>query len=217
MSAQRTQTTQRRRGTLTCIVLDLDETLVNTRKSASERIAVIKALKQRGESDRYYEFKLDGALYWGVKRPYVPFFTSWCFDAFDVVGVWTAAERSYADAVVASVFQEQRPHFVWAREQCGTNRGMYYKPMSSLFTAFPDLDAENSIILDDRVDVAKYNLPLLLEIPSFDYRNPLTYDRVLVVALAFLRDALASGVPLRNVDKSDVFASSTPVVVTPAS
>jgi TFIIF-interacting CTD phosphatase-like protein len=190
-----------RNGNLTCLVLDLDNTLIETRNGNAERLAIQKSLRERGELDRYYEFALDGRVYWGVKRPYYRFFLEWAFATFDVVGVWTAAEADYAAEIVKAVFP-QTPHFVWSRDECVNLGGTYYKPLEKLFIRFPHLDRDNTVIIDDRKDISVYNVVLLIEIPSFDYKNPLTYDRALIVILQFIRDTLRSGKTLREADKS---------------
>jgi TFIIF-interacting CTD phosphatase-like protein len=190
-------------GTLTCIVLDLDETLVNTRLGKGERQKIHRELQRRGEGDRYYEFKLGGVLYWGVKRPYYRFFLDYCFASYDVVVVWTAAERDYATQIVNQTFP-MAPHVFWCREQCTFSGGLFYKPIAKLFKAFPDLSRPDTVHLDDRRDVAKYNPEYLLEISSYNYKDPLTFDRALVIAMTFLRDAALSGVPIRDVDKDGI-------------
>lgn len=194
---------RRKEGTLSCIVLDLDETLVNTRDGEGQRALVKRGLEARGEADRYYQFKLAGATYWGVKRPYYRLFLDFCFAEYDVVAVWTAAERDYATEIVNRTFSTQ-PHIFWCREQCAFSGGVYYKPIDRLFTAFPDLSRPDTVHLDDRADVAKYNPQYLLEISSYNYKDALTYDRALVSAIAFLRAVNASGVPVRDVDKRNV-------------
>lgn len=190
-------------GNLKCLVLDLDETLINTRSGKAERLVVQKALRERGESDRYYEFRLGAQLFWGVKRAYYSYFLAWAFSTFDIVGVWTAAEYDYATAVIDATFPEQ-PHFIWTRNDCVSSGGLYYKPLSKLFMRFPQLDRDNTIIIDDRSDIAKYNPSMLVEVPAYNYKNPLTYDRTLVVLLKQLRDWLNGDTTLRGTDKTEI-------------
>jgi TFIIF-interacting CTD phosphatase-like protein len=196
---------ERRAGTLSCLVLDLDETLVSTRQSESDRLKTKERLEERGEGHRYYEFTIEGQRFWGVKRAYYEYFLDWAFATFDVVGVWTAAESGYADKVVRVLFGEHVPAFLWSREDCTKSRGLYYKQIAKLFDAFPALDPLNTVHVDDRRDVATYNYKVLLEVPSYDYPDPLTYDRTLVVVVAFLRDALQEKkTSLVDLDKTNV-------------
>jgi hypothetical protein len=195
----------KRNGTLTCVILDLDETLINTRRGKAEMNSIQTALKDRGEIDRYYEFTLEGVRYRGVKRSYYRYCIDWLFANIDVIGVWTAAEADYAREVVKVLFPKtNQPHFVWSRDECVESKGLYYKPLASLYAAFPDLDRDNTIIVDDRRDIAVYNPDSLLEIPAYNYKNPLTYDRALVVVVEFFRDALNSGISFRSIDKTRV-------------
>src|ERR1019366_4059546 len=180
--------------------LDLDETLGHTWATAgAAKKATQKTLSSIGEMDKMYEFKLEGKTFWGLKRPYLSFFIPECFSIFDIVGVWTAGDEDYAKEMVSILFGDTQPHFVWARSQCTSSKGIYYKPLDKLFAAFPDLDRDNTLILDDREDVAKYNPELIAVIPSFKPKSGtvLIYDRALVSSVAFLRNALASGKALR--------------------
>ncbi len=195
--------TRKTKGNLKCIVLDLDETLINTRSGKAERLVVQKALRERGETDRYYEFKLGNQIYWGVKRAYYAYFLAWAFSTFDIVGVWTAAEFDYATAVIDATFPEQ-PHFIWSRDDCVKSSGLFYKPLSKLFSRFPQLDIDNTIIVDDRSDIAQYNPSMLVEVPAFNYKNPLTYDRTLIVLLTKIRDWLNGDETLRATNKTDI-------------
>jgi TFIIF-interacting CTD phosphatase-like protein len=192
-------------GILTCVVLDLDETLVHSSsKGVTEMKKVKDTMKEAGQMDRYYEFKLGKETYWGLKRPYYKSFLRWCRSQFDIVAVWTAGDTDYADEIVSKVF-ERRPPIVWSRPNCVRANGIYYKPMDKFFRAFPDIDRDNTVIIDDRADIAEYNEDILIEIPRFKPAKPLLFDNTLISTLAYLRNALASGEKLRFLDKSVIF------------
>lgn len=193
-------------GTLTCLVLDLDETLIHTWKRDDPRLQ--KKAKTEA-SDRYYEFKLDDDyLYWGVLRPDVADFLKYAFRKFDIVGIWTAATADYANEIKNRLEQESEFnfHFVWSREMCTLVKGEYIKPLARLFSSFPDIDPDNTVMLDDKRTIAVYNPRNLLQIQPYDPKDPLNNDVAMTAGIAIFRNMFnvkrKEGISLRNQDKS---------------
>jgi TFIIF-interacting CTD phosphatase-like protein len=194
-------------GILSCIVLDLDETLVHTHEGSSVEMKKVQdALKKEGQSERFYSFKLDGELMWGVKRPYYQTFLAWCRSQFDIVAVWTAGDTDYAEAIVSVLFEDDdKPDIIWARPECVRAHGTHYKPMDKFFSSFPEIDRDNTVIIDDRADVAEYNPDILVEIPKYNPNKPTLFDNALISTVAYLRDSLKSGSKLRFIPKEAIF------------
>lgn len=193
-------------GILTCLVLDLDETLVHTSDAGIAEMKRTKdILQDNRQFDRYYEFKLEGRTFWGIKRPYYTSFLRWSRSQFDIIAIWTAGEADYAAEIVNVLFKEDRPDIVWSRNNCVYANGIYYKPMDTFFNAFPEIDRDNTVIIDDRADIAEFNEDILIEIPKYKPVKPLLFDNALISTLAYLRDSFSSGQKLRFIDKSVIF------------
>lgn len=201
-----------------CLVLDLDETLVHTMDSGDDyKRYVERAQLPQAVKSRVYAFFIDGLRYWGARRPYLPQFLDVAFTQVDIVGVWSAGEGDYVRAVVDRVFTRQKPHFVWTREQCklihiGTNLEDYYKPLSLLFKSYPSIDPHNTLIVDDKHKVATYNSTNLVEVPSYKPKpqNLALHDDALLKLSIWLRDATNAKVPLALQDKSHIFVPREP-------
>lgn len=202
-----------------CIVLDLDETLIRTFDDTKSYKLYARVLPPALKS-RIYTFFLDRQRYWGIKRPYLAHFLETCFNTFDIVGVWTASEREYAQAIVDTIFTREQPDFVWTREQCkilniGTPQEEYYKPLSILFKEFPVLDPYNTLMLDNKKAVATYNTANYVEIPDYDVhpQNLMLYDDRLYKLSLWLRDASKDKLPYTLQDKSNIFTVSSAITI----
>lgn len=195
-----------KKGTLTCLVLDLDETLIHTWKRDDPRLQ--KKAKTQAP-DRYYEFKLDdNYLYWGVTRPDVADFLKYDFRHFDIVGIWTAATSDYAEEIKKRLeeLSGYKFHFVWSRDMCTLVKGEYIKPLARLFSEFPDIDPDNTLMLDDKRTIAVYNPKNLLQIQPYDPKDPLNNDVAMTAGIAIFRNMFKikkeDGISLRAQDKS---------------
>lgn len=193
-------------GTLTCLVLDLDETLIHTWKRDDPKL--MKKAETRA-ADRYYGFKLnDGYYYWGLLRPGVGEFLKTNFKRFDIVGIWTAATDDYADKIKERLEEEcgYKFHFVWSREDCSLVKGEYIKPLARLFSKFPDIDPDNTIMLDDKRTIAVYNPKNLLQIHPYDPKDPLSNDVAMIAGMEIFTNMFlikkTRGISLRDQDKS---------------
>ena len=111
-----------------CIVLDLDQTLIATQDDHTFPVFIeimsnpnLVALR-----NRTYHLKIDdlgipgiGSTYecWGVLRPHLFEFITFCFSYFKIVAVWSAGKRSYVEAVVDYIFRDfPRPHIVFTHD-----------------------------------------------------------------------------------------------------
>lgn len=97
------------------LVLDLDETLIH-----SERYPL------RYDSDFWI-----GSL--GVAiRPSAKDFLGFCFAHFRYVAVWTAATEPYANIVLDHLNKSGKFLFIWSREQCKLQNGVYFKSVQKI-------------------------------------------------------------------------------------
>lgn len=108
------------------IILDLDETLCHTFK----RIRDFKKLKlteiNEGAAilkrcyilDFYDGTNRQQEHLWGIKRPHLDEFLSYCFSHWDYVIVYTAGTEDYAKKLVEVLFTKQTPHYIFDRKHC---------------------------------------------------------------------------------------------------
>lgn len=146
------------------IVWDLDETLCHTKQDESE--------VDMSHPDAY-QIQVDGPddLMWGYKRPH----------AVDVVKalrqlgyrqmVWTHGVRSYGQAIVNILFPFDVP--VYTREDCeqimdpNTGSSHPLKNLAKLYKMYPDMNERNTIMIDNRVDVAYMNYSNHIHVRDF--------------------------------------------------
>ena len=111
-----------------CIILDLDQTLVSTSDNEDGELFHTFGLndyaKYRHILTRcYYLFLEDhkcpgiGSSYpiWGIKRPNLDEFLTFCFKYFKLVIVWSAGQRCYVDLIIKNIFKNHpKPHLSFA-------------------------------------------------------------------------------------------------------
>lgn len=154
------------------IVLDIDETCVHTEDRLSPpdfsswNPSDVKQL-----DGRYYDLQFnDGARFWGVVRPGLREFLRFCFSYFDKVIVWSAGTHDYVQMICDRIFEGiQQPHQMRTRGNCYDDQKEYYKPLSYLVDKDPivGLDATNTLFLDDKRIVAKYNPNNIIVCPKY--------------------------------------------------
>lgn len=129
--------------TISHLVLDLDETLI----------------KSYTEKPRTYDFTfvIDKQRFWVKKRPDLDKFLQFAFKTFKSVNIWTAATGSYAKLILCHILlKKQLPlrkiKFVYTRTNLTYNQsGDFYKDLRKIFNN--DITPNNTIMLDDRIDV----------------------------------------------------------------
>lgn len=195
-----------KKGILTLCLFDLDETLVHTAKEDDPKL---QKRAKKYAADRYYEFVLDGELYWGTVRPNAKRMIMTAFREFDVVGVWTAGTDDYAKEIVKVTFpSDSPPHFLWSRQQCQFVRGEYIKPLERVYSEFPDIDRDNSVIFDDKRVIAKYNPNNLAQIPAYSPKDPTSEDNAMTAGVAIIRNMMRTkerkGISLKDQNKTNL-------------
>lgn len=137
------------------VILDLDQTLVDTNTDADLEMALGKC----------FEVVMnDGKIYKVAIRPWTKEFIDFCFENFEVA-VWTAAQSEYAEKVVDLVFgdNKERLLFLWSRKSCQEIFVSYYpymimtKPLCFVWEKYMQFDESNTVIVDDNPDTCIEN------------------------------------------------------------
>lgn len=136
------------------LVLDLDSTLIYSSADMDRyfELGVDNSidLRRRTFRMRLEDVDMEDEHWWCVKRPGLAEFLQNAREKFGKVGIWTAAERKYAEAIVAAVSADMGwPDFIWHRAMCERDKdGYLYKPLRKLARHLK-VPAENMVIVDD--------------------------------------------------------------------
>lgn len=191
------------------LLLDIDETLCHTFKDI-QSLHALKLLyditNHELRSDCYMldffdEYTGKQEHMWGKRRPNLDKFLQYIFDAYDYVGVYTAADADYAKAIVRPLFREHRPHFVFDRSDCFkfTDSDGYEdhtKPLKLLFDRHPELsrlgiDLNDVDMIDNKennfICNRKHGLVIPDYIPEPTLEGLTQDDKYLLAAIAQLK------------------------------
>lgn len=143
-------------GTKSCAVLDLDSTLVHIWGDETDW-HFVEGEARRNAITRLVDIRFGEQFMWGTRRPYVEDFLQSCYNHFDVVGVWSAGIKPYVEEIVKEVFYNNgfTPDFVWSKNDCvrtfheESEKTMRQKPLSKLYSAFPHIDPNRTLLFDD--------------------------------------------------------------------
>lgn len=161
------------------IVLDLDNTLINAVR-AGDRI-----FKSKKNPHYFYS---DYVIY---ERDNLQPFLNFLFDNFNV-GIWTAADKDYADFVVDNIIAPKGSgrHVDFVFDRC------YCKLSVALFGSPKDLRLLNdynfgkkyrdSMIIDDSLEVFETQRSRTIRIPPFYMTEPPEEDNALYQVYMFL-------------------------------
>jgi len=197
------------------IVLDLDETLVNTREDFDSLKKVNLIDPNIGKS--FYSLILPPNYYhvWGIIRPGCKEFLRFCFDYFDKVIVWSAGEEKYVQAVVNRLFDGlSEPDAVLSRSFCEMDNGNTTKPLIKLRQLFPDVDLTNTLIIDDREhNFINCNPDNGILIPPFSSSETEDKDDALCQIMEWLlRPEVKAARDVKTLDKSHIFDRPLPIL-----
>ena len=149
---------------ISCIVLDIDETLIHTK-----HMTQVPNDKFKKQSD--ISFKLHDVYYYIHIRPHAKEFLQKVFENFDHVCIWTAAEKSYAKKIISKLMTpEQQKSLLefWSRKNCVIdNDGNYTKPLSKLFEKHSFLNAKNTVLVDNNELITSLNKGMSINVPDF--------------------------------------------------
>lgn len=139
------------------LVLDLDETLIHV------------SMNPVKEPD--FTFTIQGAKYYGKKRPNLDLFLVYAFKKFQTVSVWTAATAEYAKKVLNNIMTaDQRKRLAFFKTRTDLD-GRYLKPLKKIFGTPKarqlGITPHNTIMIDDRDDVLNDNPGNGIRIPAW--------------------------------------------------
>ncbi len=156
-----------------CIVLDIDETLIHTK-----HMSISPNDKFKKQSD--ITFIINGLYYYVIIRPHALSFLNAVFEKFDHVCIWTAAEKLYAKKIISHLFtpkQEVSLLEFWSRKNCVIQDGNYTKPLSKLFKKHTFLNDKNIVLVDNNNLITKLNKNMSINVPDFTGQK---YDKTLL-------------------------------------
>lgn len=127
------------------------------RQDQTTRVKITKG-DQKRPSD--FKFIMGGQHYYVFVRRGLKQFLEKVFEKFAFVGVWTAADASYAKIIVHHIFTSEQISkllFVKTRQYCVSDHIGYYKPLTKLYAEYHQLSPRNTIMFDNNASVMRYN------------------------------------------------------------
>ncbi|AYV86136.1 MAG: DNA-directed RNA Pol II C-term-like phosphatase [Solumvirus sp.] len=215
-----------------CIVLDMDETLVNTFDMKQEKklskLGIMSDPNLMDIRERLYHINLvdavsppgsgDIAPTWGITRPHLINFMKYVHLRFKVVIIWSAGVKRYVSEVIHKICKNNKmPHSIWNRSDCVWSNEIANKPISKI-ASHPDLssfvDLNNTFFIDDlQTAFNKDNphngiqiTPYLPEISISGLRSG--DDALLKLMYWFSRPDVIHAKDIRQLDKKDIFTTS---------
>ena len=213
------------------LVLDLDETLVNSISingnendglKEAERLGIYTKPEYKDIVSRSYRIKIydpvtpkgTGSVYgcWGVFRPHVLDFLRFAFRYFSNVIIWSAGVTEYVDEICTILSRDIRPFdIIYTRDDCVIVDEIYTKPLKYLLKKHPQLgDLSKVVIVDDKMQGCLDNPDNAIIIPPYIPKatpgSIRTDDDALVrLQLWFEKDEFRTCQDVRVLDKSDIF------------
>lgn len=171
-----------------CIYLDLDQTLISTadEKYGLDYLYKLKILSNPSLMhirNRIYHVVVEdlekpgyGSKYemWGITRPHLHKFLTFCFSYFRLVIVYSAGKRQYVESIVDHIFKDlPYPHLVLSYDDIKKDKkGDVIKPITkviegnSLTQKF--VNSSNTLGLDDLESTYSENKGNGLLIPAYE-------------------------------------------------
>jgi hypothetical protein len=133
-----------------CIYLDLDQTLISTaeEKHGLDRLYKLKILSDPSLMhirNRIYHVVVEdleqpgyGSKYemWGITRPHLHKFLTFCFSYFRLVIVYSAGKRQYVESIVDHIFKDlPYPHLVLSYDDIKKTGKTIIKPLTVVMEA----------------------------------------------------------------------------------
>ena len=185
------------------IILDLDETLLHS-ISMTEFIKLdLEVLSGLNKFHKRTLF-LTGEgipvdeMFMVILRPHLFTFIDWCFRNAESVSVWSAGTKEYVQEIVDCVFsinQKKELKFVWSRKQTCEFHRLHYKPLSKVYNKFPEMNASNTFLIDDKAQLhSRMNstmniIPIAPFIPQLS-PNRYSHDMALLDRMSLLHNCL---------------------------
>lgn len=173
-----------------CIILDLDETLVHTIDNPAHfhEMGLYKEPRMMPYRNDSYHFNLDDVgnqeypvkrgegrqtEIAGFKRPGLHKFLEFCFSYFRIVGIWSAGQPKYVEAISDFLFKDfQDPHIIYTWNDCKTDTPIIEKPLIKMISLEPNLkrymSLSNTFVIDNNDSTfARVNPANGIHIPNF--------------------------------------------------
>jgi len=171
-----------------CIYLDLDQTLISTadEKYGLEYLYKLKILSNPSLMhlrNRIYHVVVEdlekpgyGSKYemWGITRPHLHKFLSFCFYYFRLVMVYSAGKRQYVESIVDHIFKDlPYPHLVLSYDDIIKDKnGNVIKPLTVVMEANSltkkYVNPTNTLGLDDLKSTYSENKGNGILIPAYE-------------------------------------------------
>jgi TFIIF-interacting CTD phosphatase-like protein len=175
---------------VSCLLLDLDETLCHTYGDVSGYLKLINQVSGRLDDFFHRCYVLDFFVdrsgrkvrqehLWGVRRPHLEPFLNYAFAYWDIVAVYTAGTHEYAEELVRMLFGTigLAPHYIFSRDDCHPvldQEGEVYdlvKPLAKLLKTYPDfaerIDLGKTVMIDNKSSNFVCNESKGLVIPDY--------------------------------------------------
>lgn len=190
------------------ICLDLDETLIKTWERRRRPVNL-----PQDNLSRAYDLNFNGDLAWGMRRPHLDRFLRYCRSRFDLVLVWTAGTREYANQIVSLIFNQGfQPNAVYSQEHCAKDSDGLYKPLDRIYADW-DLQPSELLMLDNNhtvfTDTDRHNL---IHIPDYAPNPSRLDDDTCLLELERWLSAEPLYNDVRVINKTQIF-SKPPVTV----
>jgi len=213
------------------IILDIDETLVHT-FSPDETEEFLKlepftnpllfSIRNRVYNTILYDVgepagSGDRWNMYGIKRPYLNEFLTYCFKRFENVIIWSAGKKEYVDhlAGVMTDFLDEDAKFVLNFDHVRHGEEDYDKPIDFIKEFYQDIknvNLNNTFIVDDKS--SNFHVPnpfngILIPAynPTLTINGLLQKDTMLLKLMDFFKQPhVCSTSDIRKIDKQRIFA-----------
>lgn len=180
------------------IVLDMDNTLL-------ENVSIFNSPFM--ENDIVEDFtkgnivihrdKYKQQSYYSSLRKDVDKFLSLLPTRFNQVIIWSAGTCNYVESTCYKLFLPigYLPTAILTREDCLTDKGVYYKPLNKIFKEY-DADPLRTFLIDDSSSIFKHNEEWkdnIIQIPRYFLKNDSKDDDTMLSLIRWLNIIPATG------------------------
>lgn len=207
-----------------CIILDIDSTLIYSFDQEETDLLFNQGITLNPEYfdiyRRMYKLKLEDVFgkrgkgdkleMWGILRPYVKEFLTFCSHYFKIVAIWSAGREKYVDALVDILFLNlPRPHIIYSYHHCQYHNKILTKPLLSMISQNSGLEhymsPSNTFVLDDTLPTFSLNPDNGIHIPPFrpkPHPSDLRFNDTFLSQLVQWFTSLDNDLDVRSIPKS---------------
>ena len=197
----------------TTVVFDLDETLLHSFKDDNFKNILDNSMLFRryfplGKYPKAYSFYIGGEDFYGLYRPYGPEMLLAASEIFDNFIIWSAGDREYVEKIVRSYIINNLgiiPKLVLTRNHCEFNERLntIHKPLALIKKYLPNVDLNQTIIIDDREENFIDNPDNSILIPPYEAEENDNY--LLKLKKWFESDKVRNSSNYLKLDKTRIF------------